>query len=117
MFERVLEIRPELREQVAQSVQLYVCIDAIIPPIKGGNYHHRIHLRDICVELGQLIMFQRYGIDHGLNQEAFEWTKWAEKQENLLPVDPHEFFDKRPVIVTVLDLNSDIGDISVEEIS
>lgn len=101
-FASLLEARPELREELAQGLQLYVCVDGIVPPIMGGNYHRGIHIRDICVELGHMIMFQRYNLDHGLNQECIEWTRWAEKQENLLPVDSRELLNQRPVVVQLL---------------
>lgn len=116
---QVLEHKPELREEVARSALLHVCLDSIIPPNQGGNYHRGIHLRDICVQLGQIIMFQRYNLEHGLNRgtpdSALEWTRWAEKQDNLLPIDPREFLDQSPVTVSLMELNDEVAEIIVEE--
>ena len=102
-FERLLSVSPELQENVARISQMGVCVDGIILPQDRGNYHLGLHVSDICVELGQMIMLQRYNLAHGLNDEALDWIRWAEKQSGLLPVDLREFLDKRDIIVQVLE--------------
>jgi hypothetical protein len=46
---------------------------------------------------------------------ALEWTRWAETQDNLLPIDPREFLDQSPVIVNLVELNDEVAEIIVEE--
>lgn len=105
---RAFQAHPELQAQLQRLFASYVCIDGIIRPEGGGNYMVRSTLHDICNELGQMIMFQRYNLAHGLNDDAVTWTEWAEKQKNMLPIDNRPFLDKLPPVIRVIDISEEL---------
>ena len=84
------------REQARLLLATHICLDGIRSPKEGGAYEASLTLYDICLELGHLIMYQRYNLDDPLDPVAKQWTAWAEKQEGFLPVDPRGFQDRLP---------------------
>ena len=50
-----------------------------------------------------MIMLKRYNLSDPLDREAMDWTRWAEQQPGLLPLDNRLFLDKRPPVIQVLD--------------
>jgi hypothetical protein len=109
---QILERSPELRKHMEQQLGAYVCLDALKSPNEGGSYTRRFTLYDICKELGQMIMLQRYNLSDPWNPDAAGWTTWAEKQ-GLLPLDDRPFLDMLPPVVRVLE-NQAGSDLDIE---
>ena len=102
---RALQLRPELREEIRLARSRLICLDGIRSPRERGNYVPRVRLYDICRELGEMIMFQLYNLDDPLDEGAWRWTLWAQKQTGLLPIDRRVFLDRlqlKDVPITVL---------------
>ncbi len=97
--ERRLHLQPGLRDQIRHAHARLICLDGIKPPKEGGNFVPRITLYDICRELGEMIMLQRYNLDDPLDQDAWNWTRQAEKVKYLLPIDKRPFLNRLEVIL------------------
>lgn len=96
--EVALERNPELAAKLREHQSTLICLDGIKAPEDGGLYHPSLTLYDICVELGRMIMFQRYNLDDPLDIDAMRWTRTAESLKGLLlPIDNREFLDKKPI--------------------
>lgn len=99
---QTIQEHPELQEKMRQRLATYICLDGLKPSKEGGNYTMRLTLYDICHELGQIIMFQRYNLADPLDMDARDWTAWAEKQ-GILPIDNRPFLDKLSPVIRVID--------------
>ena len=93
-MKRVLLARPDLQDQINRAHTHLICLDGIKPPREKGNYVPRLTLYDIFRELGEMIMFQHYNLDDPLDRSAAEWTVWAQRRGNILPIDKTQFLDR-----------------------
>jgi ubiquitin-protein ligase len=93
VMKRALAMRPELQEEIRLARSRLICLDGIKAPEDRGNYVPRLTLYDICRELGEMIMLQRYNLESPLDEGAWKWTTWA-KRQNLLPIDGRPFLNK-----------------------
>jgi ubiquitin-protein ligase len=112
----MLERSPELRKHMASHVGAYVCLDALKSPEDGGNHTRRITLYDICNELGQMIMFQKYNLRDPWNTDAAAWTATAERL-GLLPFDNRPFVGRgtRAAATTDQRPGTDFGIVVIED--
>ena len=108
-LQKAFQDNPEMQRMAQNLFSAFICLDGIKAPEAGGNYSHRLTLYDICHELGQMIMYQRYNIADPLNHDAAQWAAKAEKQENILPIDNRPFLDKLPPVIHVLKQEEDLG--------
>lgn len=101
-LQELLRSEPELQNA-------HICLDGLRTPKNDGIYNRKLTLYDICHELGQIITYKRYTLAHTLDSEAEEWTRWAEKQENMLPIDNRPFLDKLPPVIVVFKDDEEIN--------
>jgi ubiquitin-protein ligase len=91
---RALAMRPELQEQIRLARARLICLDALKAPSERGSFVPRLTLYEICHELGEMIMLQRYNLEDPFDESAWKWATWARKQ-NLLPIDRRLFLNRR----------------------
>lgn len=84
-LERLYQQDPEVRD----LLDAHVCLDTL-----KLNWSPAYNLYDICVELGAMIQYQRYNVHDPLNRKAAEWTIWAEKRRDQLPIDSRDLRDR-----------------------
>jgi hypothetical protein len=85
---RLYATEPRFRD----LLEARVCLDVL-----KENWSPAYTLYDICVELGAMIQYQRYNLDDPWNSEAVEWTRWAQTQPGLLPLDRRDLRDRLQV--------------------
>ena len=79
--------------KVRELFDAYICLDVL-----QENWSPAFTLYNICLELGAMIQYQRFNVNDPLNAEAAEWTKWAQTQPGLLPIDPRDLRDRLPSV-------------------